>query len=248
MNFFNWKLQILRPVDPATWINEIGRLIFPPICFACENSIVKQRRQICQSCMTSLELESFTEAYSTDAKELFWGRIEVQFAITLMQTQPDSAAKKIIHQLKYHNNTTIGYSFGRLLGNQLNCNFSLNFRNKKIPDAIIPVPLHYKKLKLRGHNQSTIIGSGLSETTGIPLREDLIIRKHFTISQTGLGRFDRSLNVENKFTVSNPKLIKNKHFLLVDDVVTTGSTLIECANTLLKYGAANISIATLAIA
>jgi ComF family protein len=113
---------------------------------------------------------------------------------------------------------------------------------------VVPVPLHRKKQKKRGFNQSECIASGISEAIGKPLDTSSIIRSVHSSTQTRKSRYDRWLNVEGIFRVINPIILAGKHILLVDDVVTTGATLEACATAILKVEGTKVSVAVLAVA
>lgn len=115
-------------------------------------------------------------------------------------------------------------------------------------DAIIPVPLHISKKRIRGFNQSDLICKGLSEVTRLPVDYTSLQRITKTATQTKRSRYERWINVEGIFSVSDAELVKGKHFLLVDDVITTGSTIESCANELLKYENVKVSVAAIAVA
>ncbi|WP_421945908.1 ComF family protein [Pedobacter sp.] len=130
-----------------------------------------------------------------------------------------------------------------MLGDRLNDNSIY-----KQADILIPVPLHKKKLRIRGYNQSSFIAEGISEIMNIPLDEEILIRNTSTESQTKKNRYNRYENMKDVFGIAKPEKIKGKHILLIDDVVTTGATLEACANVLLECGAEKVSIAALAFA
>ncbi|HYQ59030.1 MAG TPA: phosphoribosyltransferase family protein, partial [Draconibacterium sp.] len=113
---------------------------------------------------------------------------------------------------------------------------------------LIPVPLHRRKEKKRGFNQSEWIARGIAEVLKKPVDNETLYRRVFTSTQTKRNRFERWQNVENVFGLNNSKILENKHILLVDDVVTTGATLEACALHLLKLPGTKVSIATLAFA
>ncbi len=147
----------------------------------------------------------------------------------------------MIHQLKYKGIKEIGSELGRIYGNSLKTSeFLIGI------DLIIPVPLHPSKKRQRGFNQSDLISRGISDTTGVPMATDLLVRKTVTKTQTRKSRYDRWTNVQDIFRVTDQKRLKNLHILLVDDVITTGSTIEACANELLKAENVKISVAALA--
>jgi ComF family protein len=115
-------------------------------------------------------------------------------------------------------------------------------------DAIIPVPLHPRKQKKRGYNQSEYIARGISEVMNIPVITDALIRHVHTSSQTRKSRYNRWENVEGIFQATHPEKLENLHLMVVDDVVTTGATLEACCAPLLKVPGVKVSIATLACA
>ncbi len=126
------------------------------------------------------------------------------------------------------------------------CDFHLPYTNFHEYSDIVPVPLHRSKFRKRGYNQSTYFGRGLSRAMGIPLREDILVRKKATMSQTGKGRIDRYDNVSDIFDYKGTMLPANVHILVVDDVLTTGATVVSAALTLLDAVDCRVSVATLA--
>jgi ComF family protein len=145
--------------------------------------------------------------------------------------------------MKYRGIKEIGYELGRIYGSSLK---SSAFT--KGIDLIIPVPLHPDKRRMRGFNQSEIISEGISEATGLPLGAGFLSRAVSSSTQTRRSRYERWTNVEGIFRVHNGEALVNTHILLVDDVITTGSTLESCACELLKREGVKVSVAALAVA
>jgi ComF family protein len=145
--------------------------------------------------------------------------------------------------MKYKGVKEVGVELGRIYG--------LSLRGSDFIsgiDLIIPVPLHPSKLRMRGFNQSECISSGISDATGLTVNNYTVARVTGSATQTKRSRYDRWTNVEGIFMVSDPELIKGKHILLIDDVITTGSTLESCAGELLKIEGVKVSVAALAFA
>lgn len=148
--------------------------------------------------------------------------------------------RNLIHYLKYKGIKEIGYELGKIYGLSLQ-----QSGYTEGMDFIIPVPLHPSKERLRGFNQSQIISEGLSEATGIPLNNEVLKRATISSTQTKRSRYERWTNVEGIFNISDPDSIKDKHILLVDDVITTGSTMESCINELHTIEGVKVSVVAL---
>jgi ComF family protein len=173
----------------------------------------------------------------------FIGRANIEMATSFCRFDKGGRLQHLLHQLKYNRNLEVGRKMGMLLGYDLSqCELYKNI------DAIIPVPLHPRKEKSRGFNQSAEIGKGLSESMNRPLLLGNLVRVAHTASQTRKGRYERWENVHGIFDVKNSALLTDKHLLLVDDVITTGATLEACCAPLLEIPGVRVSIATLACA
>jgi ComF family protein len=174
--------------------------------------------------------------------QLFWGRTQVENATAYFVFRKGSRFQKILHKVKYRNHQNLGIELGRWFGQELS---STSFNEI---DCVVPVPLHWKKMKKRGYNQSDLIAQGIAETLNKPLATNIIKRIVENPTQTRKGRYERWTNVEGIFELCDSAATQNKHILLVDDVVTTGSTLEACASTILKAPGAKVSVAVLAMA
>jgi ComF family protein len=149
----------------------------------------------------------------------------------------------LLHELKYNGKMEIGYKLGTLYGGMM--------RESDFPEGIeliVPVPLHEKKKRKRGYNQSDYFAMGLSESLDIEWLPDALKRNVYTETQTGKTRFERWGNVGSVFEVKREEKVEDKSILLVDDVITTGATLEACAHALLQGGAGKVSIASIAVA
>jgi ComF family protein len=154
-----------------------------------------------------------------------------------------SRIRKLIHNLKYNGIKEIGPELGKIYASSLS---SSGFT--KDMDIIIPVPLHPSRQRQRGFNQSYLIASGIAEVTGLPLCTGLLRRVSLSGTQTRRSRYERWMNVEGIFSVTDPEKLAGRHILLVDDVITTGSTIESCAGELLKIGGVKVSVVALAYA
>ena len=146
-----------------------------------------------------------------------------------------------IHLFKYRRRIGIGKVLGSIMAD-----FAGGIWDMRVFSVIMPVPLHRKRLRERGFNQAVILARKIAKRFALPLDFLTLRREVFTESQVGLGREERSVNVRGAFTVRKPERTAGKRILLVDDVYTTGSTLAECARTLLNAEADSVAILTLA--
>jgi ComF family protein len=225
----------------SKYIKDFWFLLFPHVCEACGNILYKNEETICIKCLYELPRTDYCYDEENPVTILFTGRLNISKATALFSFHKGSRFRKLLHNLKYKSKPEIGILLGKELGAEM-----LKSGNFNDIDYIIPVPLHPKREKQRGYNQSNVIGYGISEITKIPLMPDNLTRNIETVTQTKINKEDRWKNVSGKFLISDPVVLKNKHVLLVDDVVTTGSTLEACGETLLTVPGLKLSIAVLA--
>lgn len=225
------------------YIDALFSLLFPRSCIVCNNSLVQQEEFICSTCNSRLPRTNLHLISDNEIEKRFWGKVEIQKATSYFYYTKGSDYRKILYQLKYRNCKELGEVMGRYLGREL---LSSDFFDTI--DIIIPVPLHPKRKKSRGYNQSEWLAKGISNATGIPLNSTLLIRTSNNKTQTRKSVFERWINVQDIFKVTDPEKLEHKHILLVDDVLTTGATLQSCAITLSASKDIKISILTLAIA
>lgn len=216
-------------------------IFFPRECGCCGCLLKYQEKFICIACDFHLPYTNFHEYSDNDTARQLWGKAPVEEACSFLLLQKDSRVEHLIYQIKYNKQPFLAEYFGYQYGLKL-----LKVQAYQGIDFIVPVPLHSSKLRKRGYNQSTYFGRGLSRAMEIPLREDILIRKKATISQTGMGRLDRYENVSDIFDCKPAVLMNNVHILLVDDVLTTGATIVSAALTLLASFDCRVSIVTLA--
>ena len=224
------------------YLSDFFNLFFPNLCVVCNNHLVNQEELICTKCLYNLPKTNFHKDFENPVSQLFWGRTKIEYATSFFFFNKGSKYQGMMHKFKYHGNKEIGYVLGRYFGSQIKDSVFNDV------DVIIPVPLHKSKFKKRGYNQSEWIGKGLSDSMKKPLDVKSLIRNIATETQTRKSRFDRWKNVENIFKISDLKQLEGKHVLIIDDVVTTGSTLEACINAVLEIKDTKVSIATLAVA
>jgi ComF family protein len=224
-------------------LEDFSSLIYPNLCICCDESLVKQEKHFCTRCAIDLPRTYYHLASENPVEQIFWGRVKVEKATSFFLFQKGSKYQKLLHHLKYRGNQNVGVELGRMFG--VDCN-EVNYFGDV--DYIVPVPLHPRKQRQRGYNQSEAIAKGLQFTLKREIVTTNLKRRYYTSTQTRKGRFERWENVNNLFVQRNPGQFENKHVLLVDDVVTTGATLEACARAVLESKGAKVSIATLAYA
>jgi len=224
-------------------LNDFISLIYPKTCMACGKSLYKNENCLCTYCLYHLPKTNFHLEKDNEVERVFWGRVRIESAASFLYFSKGGKVQKIMHKLKYKGRQEIGVFLGEQYGLEL-----LNSDTFKNIDIIIPVPLHKMKLKKRGYNQSEKFAEGLSLSMKKPVSTDNLYRKIFSETQTKKTRYKRWQNVESIFDIKNPELLKSKHILLVDDVITTGATMEACVNVLKKVEDIKISIASIAYA
>ncbi|MCF8371818.1 MAG: ComF family protein [Bacteroidales bacterium] len=222
---------------------DLIHLVYPKVCVACGENLLDHEDHLCTHCLYDLPKTNYHQVDDNPVAKLFWGRVSIFKACSFFFFNKGSKFQTLIHKLKYDNRKEIGYELGKHFGCDL-----LSSEDFKSVDVIMPVPLHASKEKIRGYNQSDWIARGISASMDTPVDNNNLIRLMASETQTKKSRFERWENVDSIFQVTNPEALENKHVLLVDDVVTTGSTLEACAQELLKIPNVKVSIATLAVA
>ncbi len=218
-------------------------LLFPRLCNACGNHLLRNENLICTECYVLIPRTNYHLEENNPVAQLFWGRCRIEKAAAFSFYNRGSRIRNLIHNLKYKGIKDIGYELGRIYGTILHdSGFTSGI------DIIVPVPLHQSKKRQRGFNQSDIISAVLSDTSGLPVDSKILERKIVTSTQTRKSRYERWVNVEGIFNVVDTLKIAGKHILLVDDVITTGSTLESCVNELLKTEGVKVSVVALAVA
>lgn len=217
------------------------RLIYPQNCVACGNNLYKHELQICNYCKIHLPKTNFHQSIKNPVEALFYGRVPLKFASSYYTFTKLGNVQRLLHSIKYKHNKDLAVLLGKLYGQEIK-----NIHETQSFDVIIPVPLHAKKLKIRGFNQSEAFAIGLAEELNIPVNTNTLIRAEFTETQTKKNKYQRWENVDDKFQLSSHQDIDGKHVVLVDDVITTGATIEACCQVLNQ--APNVRVSVLSIA
>ena len=224
-------------------LKSFTELFFPRLCVVCGDKLIEQEQWICLHCLHHIPRTNFHLDRENRVAQLFYGRVQIEYATSFFYFSKGSQYQSLLHHLKYKGMKELGAEIGKHFGIDL-----MQSEDFSTIDVICPVPLHPSKEKKRGYNQSWWIASGIARQMQKELSADNLKRVTATETQTRKSRFERWQNVEGIFELSHPEVFSGKHILLVDDVVTTGSTLEACAQTILSKTDARVSIATLATA
>jgi ComF family protein len=223
-------------------LRTIADFLLPRLCVSCSNKLLPIEDNVCNSCQS--EFRYIEDDYlKSEYEKKFSGKRFISGFRSLYLFEKGKGLQNVIHALKYQHKFRTGIFLGRKAGEY----FQNDIADWGI-DLIIPIPLHRLKKAERGYNQSYYIAKGISLATGIPVREDIVYRKKNTLSQTTMDRLEREGNMMNAFTLKKISLLKNKNILLIDDVITTGSTLNECAGIIKEAGAENVFAISAALA
>jgi ComF family protein len=228
------------------WFEDFFRLFFPDHCLGCDAIMPKHLETLCMRCRLNLPYTQhhFTPNHNP-VMQKFWGKANLKYGMAYLKFYKGGKVQKLMHALKYQKQPQIGVLLGESYGYDLTA-----FELEKAFDVIIPLPMHPRKLKIRGYNQAACFGIGLAKAFEKPMYDDVLLKATQTDSQTRKSRINRWLNVKETFVLNPEKmhLIRGKHVLLVDDVITTGSTLEAAIHILDKAQPASISVAAIASA
>jgi len=224
-------------------LSDILNLFFPQVCEVCGSGLVRGEKIICIRCHFNLPRTNYHDDDDNKTAQLFAGIVPFKKASSYFIYTKHSDYTNIIHGLKYEGKQEIGLYFGELFGNELKeSGFCESI------DCIIPVPLHKKRHRERGFNQSLCIAQGLSKATGLEIDNDSVKRIVYTKTQTKKSKMERFGNVDHIFKLNENHSLTNKHVLLIDDVITTGATIESLAQALESVEGITISIVSLALA
>jgi ComF family protein len=226
------------------YLSDFIHLFYPRVCSACNTPLLRHEEVICTRCLYEIPKTNFNLGKDNPVSQLFWGKFPLESAGAFYYFRKGSKVQHLLHQFKYKNSPEIGVRIGQLYGAELAAS------GCPLPDLIVPIPLHPKKQVIRGYNQSERFAAGLSQSLNIPVDTKNFIRNTFTETQTRKSRFDRWNNVKDIFYCVDPEKFNHKHILLVDDVITTGSTIESSAQKLLSFDniELKISVASMAVA
>jgi len=225
-----------------SYLDDLIFLFFPEYCAACSCAIPIENHLFCLDCLFHIPYtDHFTNAQN-DFMLHFIGRQKLDFVAALFEMQKGGRVHHMLSRLKYKKRRDIGFALGEM--------FAEHYLASKSPsnfDLIIPVPMHYKKLRKRGFNQSEVFANGISKVLDLPVITSCLTKASQSESQTLKNRNQRLENVFESFVLNQEVLLENKHILLVDDIITTGATLEACILRLHQIKNIQVSLGAIAI-
>lgn len=222
--------------------SRIINVLSPRVCSACGRRLNMDERQVCCRCNLHMPRTYFARTpLDNEMARMLWGQIPVERAAALFYYKTGSRLTRVVHRMKYGNSPLTGEEMGCMLAKEM------------VPDGffegvdlLVPVPLTPARQRERGYNQSMELAKGISKVTGLAIARNVVRRTKFDVSQTHKRGTERMKNVENAFKLVDGRRIAHRHVMVVDDVMTTGATIIHCARELLKAGDVKISVVTMA--
>lgn len=224
-------------------LNDLWALFFPRCCLVCGKRLVKEEKFLCFHCLSALPRTRMHLLPNNEVEKGLWGKLPIERASSYLFYAKGGDVRKLLFEMKYYGNAELGRFLGRCMAADL---LSSGFFQGV--DGLLPVPLHPDKRKKRGYNQSEMLAEGISAITGIPICRDWLVRIRYSDTQTRKGNYERWMNVKDVFECKAGDVCDGKHILLIDDVLTTGATIVACADALSRLPHLRLSVLTLALA
>lgn len=221
------------------FLSSLLNLVFPKLCVCCGGVLMEGEENICLTCLYTLPRVVDKDYTNNKVMDLFLGRIMLEKATAWLHFEKETAVQNILHHIKYKDKDKFARQIGEIMANEIPDFFASI-------DAIVPVPLHPKKEKMRGYNQSVEIAKGVQGVMGLPMFSQLLERTRFSETQTHKNKEERWKNTEGLFALAPNDGFEGKHLLLIDDVLTTGSTAIACLKCLEQIPNVRLSFLSLA--
>ena len=222
------------------FLSSLLNLVFPKLCVCCGGSLMEGEENICLTCLYSLPRLAKQDYTDNRIMDLFLGRVKLEKAFSWCMFEKQTSVQNILHHIKYKDKDYLARQMGEIMAREMPDFFA-------DIDAIVPVPLHKKKQKIRGYNQSEAIACGVQKVVGLPIFSKLLTRTRFSETQTHKNKEERWKNTQGLFSLEPNEGFEGKHILLIDDVLTTGSTAIACLEELQKIPNVKLSFLSLAV-
>lgn len=224
-------------------IRALMDFFFPRLCVVCGRKLALDEHYLCCCCLLDMPVVRYASFEDNIMAQTFWGLVPFERAAAIFHYRHDSSFSRLLFEMKYHHNPHVCYAVGRMMATKL-----LDKGFFEGMDVIVPIPLSTERLRERGYNQSERMAKGIADVTGLRLATDSVARVVSNPTQTALSPERRRDNVRGIFTVTDTTSLEGRHVLLVDDVMTTGATLLSCAETISHSCTIRLSVLTLAVA
>jgi len=224
-------------------LKSLANLLFPVTCPGCDSLLLEGENVVCTTCRHNMPFTQHHADVNNETAKKFYGRLPLEHASALVYFHKEGIVQELIHNLKYRKQQQVGKLMGEWYVPSLKDVAAL----QTVTD-VIPVPLHPKKLRERGYNQVTEFGKAVAKGMNVQYNDRILVRTNYTKTQTQKNRELRAGIINSAFDVKYTNADAGKHFLLVDDVITTGATLEACGKLLLQIPDAKVSIVTIAYA
>ena len=222
---------------------DLLRLFLPQRCGLCGRRLDEGPEVVCAACYCDLPFTRFHGRPGNPVERLFWGRLPIVRANAFFRYVPGADSSRLFLGLKYYDRPQTGRYFGRLMTADLAADGFFEGIS-----LIVPVPLAPDRQRRRGYNQSEWLARGIAEVTGLPVAAEVVRRVRSNPSQTRLSAWQRRANVEGIFALADEARLAGRHVLVVDDILTTGSTLLSCASEVARVPGVRVSILVMGIA
>ena len=223
------------------FLHHVFDLFFPKECLNCGKTVEFEKKLFCFYCLSEIPLTHYSGIHDNQLEQVFKGRLHVEAATTLTFFKRKGLVQRIIHQCKYQGNHELTSNLGSWLALEM-------LKSKRFDqlEYVIPVPMHPMKKKKRGYDQVAIFAEAISYELQLELIPDFLKKQTYLETQSSKNRFDRFGTLAKDFAINKNLDIKNKHVLLVDDLITTGATMEACGVLLTDQAKAKLSLASMA--
>lgn len=225
------------------FIHAFAGFLFPRYCVVCGCRLVMGEEYLCSGCLLEMPTVRYKSYVDNSMAQKFWGLVPIEKATSVFYYKHGSPYTRLLFEMKYHDNISICRALGRFMAAKLGPKGFFEG-----VDMIVPVPLAVERHKQRGYNQSEELARGIASVTGLSVETEGVRRAVSNPSQTVMRPEERMDNVRDIFEVTDVASLSGCHVLLVDDVMTTGATLLSCAETISASCSIRLSVLTLAVA
>lgn len=221
-------------------LQEVLSVLYPNYCLGCGKAVVLEHQLLCAYCNGQLEVKTPHDLRKNLITDAFLGKLDLNFALCLFHYHKKGVVQQLLHQLKYKNQEKIGVWLGQWLGDIL-------LSHTELPpiEVVVGVPIHPDKFRARGYNQVTAFGKQIADKVGAIYTEEVLSKTKNNSAQAKKNWLGRQKPTEH-FILNHPEVIKHKNVLLVDDIITTGSTIIKCSELLQKAEVHTLGLACMA--